>query len=222
VPFNLYDSSADAGKKEQDAGTSVVTGTVINNCDLNGHGKLLVRIPSMDTEVWCSMTAPGGGPNAGIQFLHRVDDNVLVALNKNDLADAYILGGLWSTADRPPVSTPDAVTKRVIKTGLTKGGPAHEIEMDDALQSISIVSTTKQKITIDPTKIELTNTAGTLTISLDNESQTITIRGVNVKISGVASVAIDAPKVDISAKGSISVATKGVCTIQGTTAVNIN
>jgi hypothetical protein len=94
--------------------------------------------------------------------------------------------------------------------------------MDDALQSISIVSTTKQKITIDPTKIELTNTAGTLTISLDNESQTITIRGVNVKISGAASVAIDAPKVDISAKGSISVATKGVCTIQGTTAVNIN
>jgi len=221
VPFNLYDSGAGADKQEQNAGTSVVTGTVINNCDLNGHGKLLVRIPSLDTEVWCSMTAPGGGPDAGIQFVHRVDDNVLVALNRNDVADAYILGGLWSTADRPPVSTPDAPVKRVIKTGL-KGGVGHEIEMDDALQSISIVSTTKQKITIDPKKIELSNTGGTLTISLDNESQTITIRGVNVKISGIASVAIDAPKVDITAKTSITVASDAVCTIKGPMAVNIN
>jgi len=222
MPFNLYDS-AGAGKQdqEQNAGTSVVTGTVVKNCDINGHGKLLVRIPSLDTEVWCSMTAPGGGPNAGIQFVHRVNDNVLVALNRNDLADAYILGGLWSTADRPPVSTQDAPAKRVIKTGLTKDGPAHVIELDDALQSISIVSTTEQKITIDPKKIELSNTGGTLTISLDNESQTIMIRGVHVKISGKASVAIDAPTVDITAKVSATVAAEGVCAVRGEP-VNIN
>ena len=77
-------------------------------------------------------------------------DEVLVALSQNDTADAFILGGLWSTADQPPVvDSAEATAKRVIKTGL-KGGVGHEIEMDDALQSISIVSTTKQKITIDP------------------------------------------------------------------------
>lgn len=222
VPFNLYDSSAEADKQKQTAATtSVVTGTVVNNCDHIGHGKVLVRIPSLDIEVLCTISAPGGGPNAGIQFVPRVKDDVLVALNQNDLADAYVLGGLWSTADRPPVSTKDAPTKRVIKTGLTKDGPAHEIELDDAQQSISIVSTTKQKITIDPKKIELSNCNDTLTISLDNKSQTITIRGANVKISGTESVAIDAPKVDITTTTSTTLASKGPCTIRGKS-VDIN
>ncbi len=64
----------------------------------------------------------------------------------------------------------------MIKTGL-KGGVGHEVEFDDVKQSITIESTTKQQVTIDPTKIELTNTAGTLSITLDNKTQTVTDQG---------------------------------------------
>jgi hypothetical protein len=144
-----------------------------------------------------------------------------VALGQNDAADAFILGGLWSTQDQPPVSSPDAPAKRVIKTGLAKGAPGHEIEMDDALQSISIVSTTKQKITIDPAKIELSNTAGTLTITLDNKTQTITIKGVQIKLSGAASIGLDAPNIKITAGTSVSIA-GATCSISGPQAVTIN
>jgi uncharacterized protein involved in type VI secretion and phage assembly len=222
VPYTLYDSAAGKDKQEQNAGTSVVTGTIINNCDAAGQGKLLVRIPSLDTEVWARMTSLGGGPGAGIQFVHRVDDEVLVALGQNDAADAFILGGLWSTQDQPPVSSPDAPAKRVIKTGLAKGAPGHQIEMDDALQSISIVSTTKQKITIDPAKIELSNTAGTLTITLDNKTQTITIEGVKIELSAVMSLDLDAPEINITADESITIAAGATCSISGTDAVTIN
>ena len=222
MPYTLYDSAASQGKQEQNAGTSIVTGVIINNCDLAGQGKLLVRIPSLDTEVWARMAAPGGGPGAGIQFVHRVDDEVLVALSQNDAADAFILGGVWSTDDQPPVSTTDAPAKRVIKTGLVKGGPGHQIEMDDALQSISIVSTTKQKITIDPAKIELSNSAGTLTIAMDNASQTITIKGVQIKLSAQVSIDIDAPEINITADESISIASDATCSISGPESVTIN
>jgi uncharacterized protein involved in type VI secretion and phage assembly len=221
MPFTLYDSAASEGKQEQNAGTSIVTGVITSNCDLPGHGKLLVRIPSLDTEVLARTASPGGGPGAGIQFVHRVGDEVLVALGQNDAADAFILGGLWSTQDQPPVSSPDAPAKRVIKTGLAKGAPGHEIEMDDALQSISIVSTTKQKITIDPAKIELSNTAGTLTITLDNKTQTITIKGVQIKLSGAASIGLDAPNIKITAGTSVSIA-GATCSISGPQAVTIN
>lgn len=222
MPYTLYDSAASQGKQEQNTGTSIVTGTITSNCDLPGQGKVLVRIPSLDTEVLARMASPGGGPGAGIQFVPRVGDEVLVALGQNDAADAYILGGLWSTQDQPPVPTPDAPAKRVIKTGLVKGGPAHLIEMDDALQSISIVSTTKQKITIDPAKIELSNTAGTLTITLDNKTQTITIKGVQIKLSGAVSIGLDAPNIKITADTSIGIAAGATCSISGPQAVTIN
>lgn len=222
MPYTLYDSAADKGKREQNAGTSVVTGTIINNCDVTGQGKLLVRIPSLDTEVWARMASLGGGPGAGIQFVHRIDDEVLVALSQNDAADAFILGGLWGTQDQPPVATPDAPVKRVIKTGLVKGGPAHQIEMDDALQTISIESTTKQKITIDPVKIELSNTAGTLTITMDNKTQTITIKGVQIKLSAMAGIDLDAAQIKLTAKQSVSIAAGATCSISGPQSVTIN
>jgi uncharacterized protein involved in type VI secretion and phage assembly len=222
VPYTLYDSAAGQDKQEQNAGTSVVTGTIINNCDEKGQGKLLVRIPSLDTEVWARMTSPGGGPDAGMQFVHRVDDDVLVALGQNDAADAYILGGLWSTKDQPPVSAAEATEKRVIKSGLVKGGPGHQIEMDDKNQSISIVSMTKQKITIEQTKIELSNSAGTLTITMDNDAETITVKGTKIKLSGTTSIDLDAPDINVKASKSISITAGTTCTISGPQAVNIN
>lgn len=222
MPYTLYDSAAKDGKREQNAGTSVVTGTIINNCDAAGQGKLLVRIPSLDTEVWARMASLGGGPDAGIQFVHRVDDEVLVALSQNDAADAFILGGLWGTQDQPPVATPDAITKRVIKTGLQKGGPAHKIELDDALQAISIESTTKQKITIDPKKIELTNSAGSLTISMDNMAQTITIEGAQIKLSATASIELEATQIKLTGKQSITISAGATCSISGPQSVTIN
>ena len=44
---------------------------------------------------------------------------MLVAFSQNDLNAAYVIGGLWSTRDRPPLSLPtDFIIKRVIKTGI--------------------------------------------------------------------------------------------------------
>ena len=94
---------------------------------------------------------------------------------KNDERDAYVLGGLWSTIARPPLALPtDFIIKRVIKTGKAAGF-GHEIEFDDLLQSITITSSTQQKVTIDPTMIELSTTGGSVSLKLDLISQTVSI-----------------------------------------------
>ena len=221
MPFRLYDSG-EGERKQTPAASSVVTGTVSNNCDLVLQGKVLVRIPAVDDEVWARLSATGGGAGTGIFWVPKKGDDVLVALNQNDYTDAFILGGLWSTHDGPPVDTAkDAPTKRVIKTGQTKTD-GHQIELDDALQSINIVSTTKQKITIEPGKIEVSNSAGTLKITLDNEAQTITVQGVNVEIKGTKSLSLSAPQVDMTSSGPIKVSSKTICTVEGKVRAEIN
>jgi hypothetical protein len=94
------------------------------------------------------------------------------------------------------------------------GGVGHEVEFDDALQSIKITSSTMQKITIDPLQIKIENTAGTLSIALDNASQTVTIQSA-LKIELKATqISLEGAQVDI--KGAmINIQSSGPCSVQG-------
>src|SRR5215207_9313317 len=143
----LLDSVAGAAPM-RGTGYSVAPGVVTNNLELLAEGRVQVRIPSLPAfEPWARLSAVGAGSGRGFLWVPQIDDEVLVAFNQNDERDAYVLGGLWNTLDRPPVTVPtDFLIKRVIKTGMVSG-VGHEIEFDDALQSITITSTTKQKIT---------------------------------------------------------------------------
>ncbi len=195
-------------------GYAIAPGVVTNNLDLKAEGRVQVRIPSRPAfETWARLAAIGGGSGRGFLWVPQKDDEVLVAFNQNDERDAYILGGLWNTRDRPPLTVPtDFLIKRVIKTGMA-GGLGHEVEFDDALQSITITSSTKQKITIDPLKIELKDSAG-LTIKMDTATQTISI-------SATAKIELQAPQISIQGvqveiKGTtINIQSGGPCTIQG-------
>lgn len=200
MPWRLYDSAAKTEEKAREGTTSMVTGTVINNCDLIGQGKVIVRIPSRNLEVVASLATIGGGPGMGFQYVPRADDQVLVGLVENDPDASYVLAGLWSTADPPPVSDPlEAPTKRVIKTGL-KRGFGHTLEFDDLNQSIKIESSTKQQVTVDPDKIQLSTFGGTLSITLDLKTQTVTIKGVNVTVEAKALLELKGAAVKLSGK----------------------
>jgi len=196
-------------------GYSITPGIVKNNLDLVAEGRVQVRIPALPSyEPWARLSAVGGGPSRGFLWVPEINDEVLVAFNQNDERDAYILGGLWSTLARPPVTLPtDFLIKRVIKTGKTQG-VGHEIEFDDALQSVILTTSTKQKVTIDPLQIELKNTAGTLTIKMDNASQTISITAA-LKIE-LKATQISLQGTQIELKGTtINVQSAGPCSIQG-------
>jgi uncharacterized protein involved in type VI secretion and phage assembly len=216
MPWRLYDSAAKAEAKPAEGQTAILTGTVVNNCDLINQGKVIVRIPSRNLEVHARLATIGGGPQAGFQYVPRPDDQVLVGLEGGDPDAAYLLGGLWSTADAPPVGNPlEATSKRVIKTGMTKG-VGHTLEFDDLKQSIKIESTTKQQVTIDPFKIELTNTAGTLSITLDNKTQTVTIKGVNVTIEAAAKLELKGRAVNLKSEpGPLQISGTSLTAITG-------
>jgi uncharacterized protein involved in type VI secretion and phage assembly len=198
------------GKRDHFA---IAPGVVTENLDIMGEGRVKVRVPAMPGfEPWARVSSPGGGGSRGMCWIPQVDDEVLVAFAQDDASTAYVLGGLWSTTDRPPISDPlEFLTKRVIKTGIA-GGLGHEVEFDDLEQSVSITTSTQQKITLDPLKIELSGSFGALSITLDGTSQTISIQSAvsielkapQISLEGV-SVEIKATEVSINAAGPVSV-----------------
>ena len=196
-------------------GFAIAPGIVTNNLDAIAEGRVQVRIPSAPSlEPWARVPAIGGGSGRGFLWIPQIDDEVLVAFAQNDPSGAYVLGGLWSIRDRPPLTLPtDFLIKRVIKTGLA-GGLGHEVEFDDALQSITITSSTRQKITIDPLSIKIQNTAGTLSIALDNATQTVSVQSA-LKIELKATqISLEGVQVDI--KGSVvNIQSAGPCNVQG-------
>lgn len=164
MPFTLYDSNAKE-KKEKPGASSIVAGVVANNCDLVMQGKVLVRIPSLGTEVWARLVAIGAGNGRGFMFVPQVNDEVLVAMNQNDPNDSFVIGGLWSNQDRLPALAPtDPLTKRTIKSGLA-GGLGHEIEFDDALQSVTIKTSLQQMIKMSPTGVQIISGSNVINMS---------------------------------------------------------
>jgi uncharacterized protein involved in type VI secretion and phage assembly len=187
MPITLFDSSGKRDeKKPERLESSILEGTVVNNCDPAKQGKVLVRIPSLGQEVWARLTGPGAGDDAGFFYTPNPDAEVLVGFSGNNVASAFIINGVWNTRDNPPIENGlvDVPTKRVIKTGL-KAGIGHKIEFDDGLgQSITITTSTKQKIFLDKEKIELSTTGGTVTITLDLKTQKISINAPQIEIGG--------------------------------------
>jgi hypothetical protein len=143
---------------------------------------------------------------------------VLVAFHQNDERDAFILGGLWNTLDRPPTLIPtDFMTKRLIKTGVVPG-IGHSIEFDDALQSVTIETSTKQTIEITPDKIAISTTGGVQTISLDLKSATLSLEVLVGDIDLKAPLgSINLKAMDINIEGTLSATVKSNLdlTIQG-------
>jgi uncharacterized protein involved in type VI secretion and phage assembly len=216
MPTTLYDSGAEEEKRNKRLPqTSIVPGIVKNNCDKIVQGKVLVRIPSLDQEVWARMTGMGAGMGTGQFHAPNIRDEVLVALVHADPVDAYIIGGMWSTLVTPPIPPvpTDVPTKRIIRTGLTPAA-GHQIEFDDALNSITITSSPpgiEQKIKMDPKGITLENQTGTIKISMNNETQSISIEAATgIELKAEAFIKLRAKLISIESEGPCVISGKPV------------
>ncbi|HXH20668.1 MAG TPA: VgrG-related protein, partial [Dehalococcoidia bacterium] len=124
----------------------VLTGLVSNVKDDLDLGRVKVKLPTFGPDIesnWCRVAAPGAGPNRGMQYLPELNDEVLLV--GSDINHLYVLGGLWSKSDPPPLKNSAAVdgkgqvTKRVIQSRT-----GHQILLDDSDSggSITIVDST--------------------------------------------------------------------------------
>lgn len=160
-------------------------------------------------EPWARVAVPMAGVGRGTFFIPQVGDEVLVVFNQGDVREPYVIGSLWNAIDRPPAALPtDATTKRVIKTPV-----GHEIELDDAAQTVTITTVTQQRVKIGPGQIELRSLgAGAATATLDGAGR--------VSIQASASISLKAPQVTIQG-GKVDVKSAAATNVNGGAACNI-
>jgi uncharacterized protein involved in type VI secretion and phage assembly len=202
-------------------GFSIAPGIITDNFNKLREGKVRVKIPSMpEFKPWARIVSIGAGDQRGFCWIPQIDDEVLVAFDQNDNRDAYIIGGLWSSKKLPPISDPkEFATKRTIKTGIKDSSQAHTIEMDDAKQSITITTSTNQKITMDADQIAIETTEGELkiTMSIADGPPSISIESEgNISLSApLGKISLDAMEVEISASASTDISSDATVSISG-------
>lgn len=216
MPEGMIESAAQSGHEspQQKDINGVTVAVVVNNVDSMSLGRVQLKLPWLPGfEPWARVATPMAGMGRGAFFMPQIGDEVVVAFNHGDLRDPYVVGSVWNGTDRPPSELPtDAVTKRAIRTPL-----GHQLEFDEALQKVTLNSTTKQTVEMSPDAITISTTGGTSGITLKTDGS-ITIRGKSVDIQAVDSITLKAGNaVSVSAVGSVAVKAAATCEIKGAT-----
>jgi uncharacterized protein involved in type VI secretion and phage assembly len=205
-------------KEDGDSGFGIAPGVVIGNFNVFSEARVQVHIPAFpEFDPWARVVGVGGGSGRGFLWVPQVNDEVLVAFNKNDHRDAFVIGGLWSTLNRPPATVPtDFLTKRILQTGMQDSPVGHSIVFDDALQSIKITTSTQQQITMDPTQIQISSLEGALTITMSATGIDISATAGDITLSAPAgTITLDALNVDISSDAGTDISSDGIVSVEG-------
>jgi uncharacterized protein involved in type VI secretion and phage assembly len=220
VVGNLIDIAAREMLREDKRIYGVALAEVVSNADTTGLGRVQLKLPWLPGyQPWARVVAFSAGSGRGGYFIPQEHDEVLVAFNQGDVRDPYVIGSLWNGRDKPPYEgTLDPVQKRTIRT------PAgHTVLLDDSEQSVTVTTSTGQKLTLKPDRIELA--AG----SSSAGSKITLLSAGTIQIEATTKVEIKAPTISVNASGSLDLKASanatldggGLCAVKGTL-VNIN
>lgn len=205
----IANQGCDRDAEDEEAIFGVMPATVVSNIDSLGMGRVQVQIPGQAVMPWARVCSPMAGLARGFYFMPQIGDEVLIAFSRGDTASPYVIGGLWNGVDRPPALLPsDPVTKRVIRTPL-----GHQIEFDEALQTVTITSSTQQKITLDPLKIELSAGLGTSKVTVETSGR-ITMQAATQIDLTAPLVNISGGKVEVKGTADVTVGGGVHCAVQ--------
>lgn len=108
----------------------VVVGTVTNNVDRQGQGRIRVRFPWFSDRAesaWARCSTPMAGAGRGMYFLPDIGDEVLVSFQHGDFSRPVVIGGLWNGVSSPPVNNADGLNSvREVRTAA-----GHHIRFED-------------------------------------------------------------------------------------------
>jgi uncharacterized protein involved in type VI secretion and phage assembly len=189
---------------------TIAIGEVINTVDATGNGRVQVQLPWLAaSQPWARVAVPTAGSNRGTYIIPHEGDEVLLAFNRSDVADCYVIGSLWNASDPPPRQGPlDPTTKIVIRTEV-----GHEIELDDVAQSISITTSTGHTFELSPAGIKVSTSGDGASVDLGQAG--------DVTIQAKTSLTLRAQQVNIEGRGQVKVESSGNVSVDGGTTCQV-
>jgi uncharacterized protein involved in type VI secretion and phage assembly len=203
--------------------SGVVIGVVTDNLDPKDRGRVKVRFPWFSKDIttdWIRIATPGGGKSRGLCYLPAIDDEVLIAFDRGDMNEPYVLGGLWNGKDLPPVPNSDIVDQHKVTEWMIRSSKGHRItlyeehplkdqsEVSDIPQSAGGPSDRQTAIAIQDYRNNK--------IYIDTNTDVIVVKAHKiVKIKSEKDILGEADNdIEIDAKGNITVKAKGDITIK--------
>lgn len=173
-------------------GTGMVIGLVTNNNDPNGMGRIKVKFPWLadnEESTWARLASPMAGHGRGFYCLPEVNDEVLLGFEHGDIHYPYIVGVLWNGKDTPPKNNSEVVGQDgKVNLRMFRSRSGHQLIFDDTAgkekievidksnNNSIVINSVENTITIKA-NAKITIQAGGQTLTLDNQSQSIQLRG---------------------------------------------
>ncbi|MGE0885928.1 MAG: VgrG-related protein [Blastocatellales bacterium] len=192
-------------------GNSLVIGVITDNNDPRGWGRVKVKYPWLSPDHssdWMRVVSVGAGPQRGIEFLPEVGDEVLVGFELGDAHHPYVLGGLWNGQDAPPEKSERIVSTGHVRRRIIRSRNGHTIVLDDDDKGgVYLTNQDGDQIKLDGDGIIIADKAGNRCV-FDRQGVSITNKNGD-KISMLSG------KLELNAKGGISIKSAGVVEING-------
>lgn len=193
----------------------VVVGTVTNNQDPDGLGRVKVKFPwlsDQDESTWARLAVPMAGNGRGTYFLPEVDDEVLVAFEQGDPRFPYVLGALWNGKDKPPTDNADGQNN--LRVMQSRSGHIIRLNDEEGKETIEIVDKSgENKIVIDTAAKAIAITSHQ-DITLSAPQGTITLDAKNLAFKSSADTKVEA-------SGGMNLKANGTMNCKGAT-INLN
>ncbi|WP_454041946.1 VgrG-related protein [Cellulosimicrobium sp. Marseille-Q8652] len=226
---STYGTVAGSRPREGARGAGILPAVVTSTDDPEGVGRVKVKIPVLHDSLeswWARVVQPGAGAMRGTFVLPEVGDEVLVALAEGELDQPYVLGGLFSTKDKPPAPSAvpyvdrnsGAVTRRTItsRTGMhlefvekpgeerlvvsDKGGREQVVLVQKPEAAIEITSSGPVRLTAQKA-VEVTAQQD---VTCTSTTGKVTVKGVQVALEGTSAIELTAPRISITADARLA------------------
>ncbi|MUV56006.1 phage baseplate assembly protein V [Halogeometricum sp. CBA1124] len=196
-----------------DAIRGVATAIVTDNEDPEGMARVKVRYPWRNEDeqsYWARVARTMAGGDRGTYFHPEVDDEVLVAFEQGNIHYPYVIGALWSSAERPPEDNADGNND----VRMIRSRSGHQITLNDngTAGKVEITTNAGHSILLDDAsgseKIVVADKSGQNTVELDSNSGAI-------NVSSGATVSVESKLIDIKGQGNVTVEAGGILTLKG-------
>jgi uncharacterized protein involved in type VI secretion and phage assembly len=187
-----------------EAVNALVAAVVKDLSDPEGLGRVRVTYPHLgdETSEYARLVSPMAGAERGMFFRPQPGDEVLVGFEFGDPRRPYIIGSVWSSADKPPPGANDKPDENNLRFFRSRSGQIIRFDDTPSNERIEIIDKDgARRVVVDSAnnKIEVSCDQGDVDISAP--SGTVTISAMNISIKATGSVTIKGATVGINDPG---------------------
>jgi len=183
----------------------VAIALVTQNKDDEGQGRVKVRYPWHDKPTesyWARLATPMAGNDRGLVAIPEVNDEVVVAFEREDLRFPVVLGALWNGKDKSPFANGDGKNDKRMFRSRKK----HQLLFDDGARGVvELMHEKGRKVRFDDDGFVVQDERGNV-VKVDSNSGSMTIEAKgHLTIKAAASLTIKAQTIELNADATLTI-----------------